>query len=368
MATINFELRNRPDKKGHCQVRAVLQDRGKRVFIPIQLKILPGHWDGKLQRVKSTHPESSKLNHVLNLKMADLQASLATDSLKGKISLEKIAGRKVNKTSFFTFAGNCLAKWEKTKSANSIRCYKSMLAKAMEFDRHISVEDVSPDWLARYEDHCWTECGAGGTLKRIAFISVILKEAIRQGIIDRDPFLIYKKPAKKNPPKIWLTLDELKAIEKTATTNKSEVVCKTAWWFLLACYTGLRYSDIEKFNPKKNVQDGRLILYAQKTGEVVSIKITPKIKELIGIVSKLGPVYSNQKVNQYLKSVAHLAKIDKLLTFHTARHSFAVNCANLGISQEVAAKLLGHSDLRTTSVYYKIINQRVDKEMEKWEL
>lgn len=368
MPTINFELRNRPDKKGLCQVRVVIQDKGKRVFVPLALKLFPSFWDAKAQKVKSIHPQADTINNVLKLKRADLDGAMATESLKGKMSLEKIAGRKVNKTSFSSFAGACLHKWEKTKAANSIRAYDSMLRKVLEFDKHIAVEDITPDWLAKYEDHCWQECGPGGTLKRVAFISVILKEAIRMGIIDRDPFMIYKKPAKINPPKIWLTMDELAAIEKTAKTNDSAIIKNSAYWFLLACYTGLRYSDIENFDSKKAVQDGRLILYTQKTGEVVSIKMTSKVKELITIVNKIGPVYSNQKVNAYLKSVAHLAKINKLITFHTARHSFAVNCANLGISQEVAAKLLGHSDLKTTAIYYKIINSRVDDEMKKWEI
>lgn len=366
MPTINFELRNRPDKKGYCQVRVIIQDKGKRVFVPLALKLLPSDWDSSSQRVKTSHSNASTINNVLKLKMSDLQASLATQSLKGKLSLETIAGRKINKTSFRSFAGACLDKWEKSKSVNSIKAYTSMLRKVIEFDEDVSVEDISPDWLARYESHCWTECGPGGTLKRVAFISVILKEAIRHGLIDRDPFLIYKKPAKKNPPKVWLTMDEMCIIEQNACKTKSEVIRKTSYWFLLACYTGLRYSDIEKFDPKKNIQDGRLILYTQKTGEVVSIKLMPKVKELIKVVSKLGPVYSNQKINAYLKSVAHHAKIDKLVTFHTGRHTFAVNCANLGISQEVAAKLLGHSDLKTTAIYYKIVNSRVDKEMEKW--
>lgn len=368
MPTINFELRNRPDKKGYCQIRVVIQDRGKRVFLPLAARVLKSDWDTKTQQVKSSHSQASTINHVLTLKRSELEASMATESLSGKISLEKIAGRKINKTLFQTFAGDCLERWEKTKSINSIRAYKSMLLKALEFDRKITVQDITPDWLARYEDYSRNECAQGGTLKRIAFISVILKEAIRKGLIERDPFVIYKKPAKKNPPKIWLTMDELISIENKAKETGSEVVRKTSYWFLLACYTGLRYSDIEKFDPKKNIQDGRLILYTQKTGEVVSIKLTGKIKELIGIVKKQGTVYSNQKMNQYLKAVAHLSKINKLLTFHTARHTFAVNCANLGISQEVAAKLLGHSDLKTTAIYYKIINSRVDKEMEKWEI
>lgn len=367
MATINFQLRNRADSQGYSRLRVCIQNKGDRRFLPLEIKLMPKDWDSKAQKVKSTHPQANVINNVLRLKMADLQGSMAGESLKGKLSLDLVAGRKVEKTLFKQFSGDCLDKWERTKSVNSIKAYSSMLRQVIRFDAQINVEDITPDWLARYEDHCRTQCGNGGTLKRIAFISVILKEAIRHNIIQRDPFLIYKKPAKKNPPKIWLTLPELTRIDKLARETKSDVIMNTAYWFLLSCYTGLRYSDIEKFNPKKAIQEGRLVMYTQKTGEVVSIKLTKKIKELVRIVSNTGPVYTNQKANQYLKSIAHLTKIDKVLTFHTGRHTFAVQCANLGISQEVAAKLLGHTDLRTTAIYYKITNMRVDNEMKKWD-
>lgn len=360
-------MRNRQDRSGLCKLRICIQDKGNRRYVSLPIKLQPRDWDSVNQRVKSTHPKAGVINNVLKLKMADLQGSMATQSLNGGISLDLVAGRKVGKTRFHFFAGNCISAWEKTKSENSIRCYTSMLKQVKLFEPDIMVEDISPDWLAKYESHSRETCGDGGTLKRIAFISIILKEAIRQRIIDRDPFLIYKKPPKKNPPKIWLTTKELAAIEKLATATKSEVIKNTAYWFLLSCYSGLRYGDIEKFDPKKMVQEGRLILYTQKTGEIVSIKLTSKLKELIKITSKLSPVYSNQKVNQYLKSVAHLCKIDKLLTFHSGRHTFGVQCANRGISQEVTAKLMGHSDLKTTSIYYKITNTRVDEEMKKWE-
>lgn len=365
MATINFQLRDRADKNGLIQVRVCIQDKGKRVFTPLTVRVLKSQWDSKAQKVIG-HPKADVINNVLKLKMADMQATMATDSLSGSMSLEKIAGRKISKTSFRDFAGACLHKWEKTKAVNSIRAYSSCLKQILRYDKDITVEDITPDWLARYETWCRGECGDGGTLKRVAFVSVILKETIRQGIIERDPFLIYQKPPKKNPPKIWLTLKELTAVEKVARENGSDTIRNTASWFLLACYTGLRYSDILAFDSKQMVQEGRLILYTQKTGEIVSIKLNSKIKGLIRVAEKNGPVYSNQKVNQYLKSVAHLAGINKVITTHTARHTFGVQCANLGISQEVAAKLLGHSDLKTTSIYYKIINTRIDKEMKKW--
>jgi integrase len=367
MATINFELRNRPDSQGFCRLRVCIQSKGDRRFLPLNIKLKPQDWDKAGQRVKSTHPQAGTINNVLRLKLADLQGNVATEELQNDFSIDRVAGKKVKKIPFFHFAAQCLSEWENKKKPNSIKAYISMLNQARKFDRFVMVEDITPDWLAKYEQYSRKECGEGGTLKRIAFISVIIKEAIRKEILHRDPFLIYKKPQKKNPPKIWLTNDELLRVEKMTETTKSDILRNTGLWFLLSCYTGLRYSDIEKFNGEEMIQEGRLILYTTKTGEVVSIKLTSKLKSLIKLVKKLPKVYTNQKANQYLKAIAAVCKIKKRLTFHTGRHTFGVQCANRGISQEVTAKLLGHSDLKTTAIYYKITNLRVDDEMKKWE-
>ena len=158
-------------------------------------------------------------------------------------------------------------------------------------------------------------------------------------------------------------MDELASISKMETD--AIILKNMAAWFLFACYTGLRYSDVKNFDPAKHIQNGRIILHTTKTGEVVSISTSSRAKSILEQYPK-APIYSNQKCNQYLKAIAHICGIDKRLTFHTARHTFAVQCANLGISQEVTSKLLGHSDLRTTGIYYKIVNERIDREMEKW--
>lgn len=343
-------------------MRICIQDRGKRVYISTPLKLLPAHWDEEKQKVKSLNSQHRTINNVLELKMAELQGKMANESLHTELALEKIAGRKVSKTSFRLFAGECLMRWDKTKSEATIKAYMSMLNQLGKYDKNVSVEEITPSWLAQYEHHCRIECQDAGTLKRIAFISVVLKEALRSGIIDRDPFLIYQKPKKRNPPRVWLTLEELERIEDLAERTKSEVIKNTCYWFLLACYTGLRYSDVSRFDSSM-IQDGRLILYTQKTGEVVSIKTTKKIKHIISLCTHI--IYSNQKINQYLKAVAHHAKIDKPLSYHCGRHTFAMMCANAGVSQEVTSKLLGHSDLKTTSLYYKIINLRIDQEMDR---
>lgn len=366
--TVGFELKDFTDRHGLRQLRMVIRDGSKRKYENLPIKLPPSAWDQRLQKVKHSYVHHAVINNVLKLKLAEINTKLAESELTvGKVNVNAIIGREVKKLTFREFAAQCLQQWERKKSEATHKAYRSMLMKVEEFDPSVALDSITPEWLAQYESFSRKECNDAGTLKRIAFVSVILKEAIRQGKAKTDPFLTYRKPPKRNPKREWLTREELERVEAVAGKTNSNIIKRTAYWFLLACYTGLRYSDIVNFDHKKAVREGRLVLYTQKTGEIVSIKITKNIQRLLDITQNLGPVYTNQKTNQYLKSVAHLANIDKKVTFHMARHTFAVQCANRGISQEVASKLLGHSDLKTTSIYYKITNQRLDEEMQKWE-
>lgn len=378
MASIRFELHNKPDKRGRRQIRIIIQDGKKRKFIPTSVKVYPHEWDNKLQVLKQEYPNSYVINNTLRLKRSELEASISIDELNNDFNIDKLAGRNITKVPFDEFASDCIHRWIRKKAKNSIRCYRSMLNKVNEYDRDLKLTDIDSGWLINYEAWCRTPrinprtkktiegCGDGGTLKRIAFVSLIINEALRMGKIRFNPFFMYRKPKKINPARVWLTIDEISLIKNYVDTTDSETLRTTGLWFLLSCYTGFRYSDAKRFDKEKDITGGRVILYTQKTGEVVSIKIHNRLKEIMSLMGDIE-IMSNQKMNQYLKAIVHFTGIDKPITFHSGRHTFAVNCANLGISQEVVSKLLGHSDLRTTGLYYKIINTRIDKEMDKWE-
>jgi len=347
--TINYELRNRPDKQGLCQLRYYTQDKGSRKYFPLELKLLPKDWDQKKQEVRKSHKDAGPLNKMLSALMAEKHAA------------KYLGDEKTETVLFGKFALQCLSRWEKTKSAGTLKSYGSMLRQVNRFGKPF-LHEVTPSWLHQYE--AWSRkdgCSHGGTEKRIAFISTIINEALRFELIVKDPFKVYRRPVSINPARVWLTADELESIWNLKTES---LLKNIRVWFLLACYTGLRYSDVVDITDK--IQEGRLILATTKTGQIVSIKINSKMQSLFDEWPQV-PVYTNQKCNQYLKALAHVCDINKPLTFHVARHTFAVQCANKGISMEVTSKLLGHSDLQTTSLYYKIINQRIDKEMEKWD-
>jgi integrase/recombinase XerC len=134
---------------------------------------------------------------------------------------------------------------------------------------------------------------------------------------------------------------------------------------LIGCYTGLRFGDMRLFDAKKNIKNNRLVIYTSKTGEVVGMPLNKDLKLLFKAIDYRPLNLTNEYYNRMLKEIQGLAGIEDKLTAHISRHTFAVMCANKGISQEVTSKLLGHQSLRTTAVYYKITNERIDKELSK---
>ena len=352
--TVRIEIRNRVNKKGMAALRMVVQEGTRRTFIPLPVKIKPAEWDKQKQQVNNKHPQAALLNRTLRQRIAETELQ----ALKGK--LPKACESKL----FRIFALEALSAWEKTKSSGTLKAYRSMLKQFCRYKPETHLHEITPSWLMDYEQWCRNDgCNDAGTLKRISFIATVLHWAEKYGHLQSDPFKVYQKPKKINPERVWLTMEEISALANMQTD--SVTLQHVATWFLFSCYTGLRYSDVAAFDQETSIQDGRIVLYTTKTREVVSIAITNRID---GILKQWPPVpvFSNQKCNQYLKAIAHVCKINKPITFHTARHTFAVQCANLGISQEVTSKLLGHSDLRTTGIYYKIVNERIDKEMARW--
>jgi integrase len=190
----------------------------------------------------------------------------------------------------------------------------------------------------------------------------MINAALNDGAIKGNPLKGYKSPAYVDPVRDYLTDEELNKIENFAEKSKSEKLVKVANWFLFSCYSGLRYEDVRTFN-KKSIINDRIILRTEKSKTDVSIKIHPKLKNVLENIS--SEVISNQKMNDFLKVIAETCQIQKNLTFHLARHTFAVYFLNHGGSMETLSKLLGHSSLRTTSIYGKITDIRIDSEMDK---
>ena len=188
-----------------------------------------------------------------------------------------------------------------------------------------------------------------------------LKEAVRKKIILSNPAIDVSNPKVKESIREYLTLDELKAIVKAEYRYE---VLKRA--FIFSCLTGLRWSDINnlKWSELQKTNDGfRITFHQQKTKGLQYLDLSEQARGYLGEASSpddrafTGLKYSSY-MNVELSKWMMRAGITKDITFHCGRHTFAVLQLTLGTEIFTLSKLLGHSELKTTQIYAKIVDEK----------
>lgn len=188
----------------------------------------------------------------------------------------------------------------------------------------------------------------------IRSLAHLCDHAIHAGYIESNPFANIKIKSPK-PIKNFLTLDEIKLVMNAECTH--EAVQRA---FIFSIFTGLRYGDIAKLDYSM-LQDGYLIFQQNKTGSHEKIKLPdPALDQIVPGEGKLFALPAYKQSRKALANLIENAGITKRITFHCARHTFATMCLTLGIDVYTVSKLLGHSDVRVTQIYAKLIDQVKD--------
>ncbi|MGN7988740.1 site-specific integrase [Pedobacter sp. 22226] len=191
---------------------------------------------------------------------------------------------------------------------------------------------------------------------------------------DVKTFIAYKSTAKE---RFYLTQEEVdKIIAKEFTIGRLQQVRDI---FIFCCFTGLSYADVKKLKRSEIALgiDGEKWIFTkrQKTNTFSHIPILPNAFDILRRYKDnpecenrdlVLPVLSNQKMNAYLKEIADVCCINKHLTFHMARHTFAttVTLSN-GVPIETVSKILGHTALKTTQHYAKVLDIKISHDMGK---
>ena len=198
--------------------------------------------------------------------------------------------------------------------------------------------------------------------------------AIALGYVTHSPYESFK-PTRNESHRDFLTLEEVTKIKsKNIQISRLELVRDV---FVFACYTGLSYSDIAKLN-LNHIQTGNdgnvwIIIDRSKTESRCRIPLLPIANDILKryenhpvvvTANRLLPVYCNQKMNTYLKEIATICGIQKNIIMHVARHTFATSVTlSNGVPIETVSKMLGHSSLKTTQIYAKIVDSKILTDM-----
>ena len=237
----------------------------------------------------------------------------------------------------------------------------------------IDLREINYSFICDFEVYLksFYSCGQNATMKLISQLRTVVLIAKNNGWIHADPFANYKFHFEKTN-RAFLTQQELERImNKTFSGKRLEQVRDI---FLFSCFTGLAYIDVNNLR-ETNIResfDGNLWIIGKRAKTDVSFNV-PLLDVPKMILSKykgtlpngeLLPVISNQKINSYLKEIADLCLIDKLLTYHSARHTFATTVTlSKGVSIESVSKMLGHTNIKTTQIYARITDNKISNEM-----
>ena len=366
---------------------------GKRAEFSTGKDVEISKWSSAQNRLKGNSEEARAINKYLdilksNVLVLENKLALSRESFDAIDIKNLLTGANTTERYLIPIFEEHNSKIEKLLGKEyapaTLKNFKTCLAHLKEFlwkfhkKSDIDIQKLEPSFLNDFDFFLRTKpnINNNSAVKHTKNLSKILKLCYQNNWIEKDLVIFYKGKFQEVNVN-FLTEEEIKTIKNKDFIGSGLNIVRDI--FIFSCYTGLAYIDI--FNLTKEQitigVDGNLwiITNRQKTGINSNIPLLPIAEEIIKkyenhpLVSnsgKLLPVYSNQKVNEYLKTIADNCNINKKLTFHCARHTFAttVTLSN-NVSMESVSKMLGHKSIKTTQHYAKILDKKVSEDMNK---
>ncbi len=334
----------------------------------------------------------------------NIKADLTLDYFKERFYSEVIGRIKEREpepvqVSFFEHLQNFIVAKQNIFQPATIKTYITLKRSLQEFEKvmgyKVEFESINHIFITLYTKYLIEDTGViNNTLaKRIATLKAFLAEMKKQKVNAYSDFEDFEASRNYETTIMYLTEPELMQLNNLETeTNSTEQNVKDAFCF--ACFTGIRFSDWCSLKPENIVQvnhEGKIVNALRFTmfkvhKEVIvplnnnALSIIDKYKDYAKVKGTLFPVYSNQETNRTLKALAKKAKINdvilevkksgakritytnakhEVLTCHDARNTYATLYLEKGGRPEVLQKILGHSDIKQTMRYVKIVEKAI---------
>lgn len=387
-----YAKRAKTNVNGLVPIYSRITVNGKRIELTTGRFVEFSKWSAEAGKMKGTTDEARSINSqldILKLKIIDAQMELVhknvpvtSESLK--LKLTGSAERPRMLVPIFQDHNNKIKELiGKEYAAGTLERYTTSLKHTIEFLEwkfkisDIDTKQIDHAFITDYEFYLRSvrNCSNNTAVKYIKNFNKIIKICLANDWLEKNPFNNYKSKIKE-VERDFLSEEELQSIlSKDFKTDRLTLVRDI---FIFSCFTGLAYIDVKNLT-KSHISigiDGEKWIYThrQKTESASKIPILPITQMIIDKYENhpqsnnqdvLLPILSNQKMNAYLKEIAAICEIEKELTFHIARHTFAttVTLTN-GVPIESVSKMLGHKNIKTTQHYAKILDKKVSEDMQ----
>ena len=382
-----FTRKTRPNKEGLVTIAVRITIDGESIEFNPKLYVNPQIWN-PIGRAEGKTKEAREINQAMDKVRTDLKNLYDTiydrDSY---VTPEKLRnsylGIDIQQNTLLSMYDK-LVEQKRCLVGNTIR--DTTLEKYFATRRRISeyilyqynkkdipLKEVNYLFVNNYEIYLKSVsgCGHNSSVKHLRYLKKILTDALKNRYITIDPFDNYRLGYKTVDKEYLLESEVKKLLSKKFTVKRLEEVRDI---FVFQCFTGIAYIDVANLTID-NIIEGEngekwIRLYRQKS----SVQANIPLLEIPQIIlekykgredGKLIPIHTNQKMNAYLKEIADLCGIKKRLTTHCGRHTYATIMLTKGVSIESVSKMLGHTNITTTQIYAKVLNQKVASEVNK---
>ena len=385
-----FYLRsNYVNKEGKTSVMLRIYLNNERLSLgSTGISVKSSQWDKEKERIKGRTTEALNTNLQLDNIASGLQSIFRRIEMSDVVSLERIKSEFLGKKEEIDTLMQLFEKHNGDVAKQvGVSVGKATLQKYNVCKRHFSeflekqykrsdlkLTELTYVVIREFDLYLRTEVGqnANTATKTMKTFKTITLLGQKMGVLLHDPFMNHRfhiEPVNRG----FLTDEEILLIaNKDLGILRLELVRDI---FIFSCFTGLAYIDVSNLTPNHIVTLGDkqwIMTQRQKTSVETNVLLLDIPKAIIAKYGgktyrngKLFPMLTNQKTNSYLKEIADICGIKKNLTFHLARHTFATMSLSKGVPIESVSKMLGHTNIRTTQIYARITNKKIEHDMEE---
>lgn len=355
---IIFDRRHTATDTATGSVEIEVYSGGKRKRYSTDVRVTKKQW--RQGRVYN-HPDAAALNAKIE-KCYNSYMELANTS---EFSIEKLTKKAAAPT--VSFLGWMEAEIDKRKDIrpNTIKSHKSTLHLLQDWGVISAFKHLTLKNITAFDEYLHSRLNTQASVhSHHKALKVYVNRAIIQGLLSKSPYEGVKISRGKVESRKYLTEEKRKTIERLELAGTMAFVRDM---FLFACYTGLAFADMQKITRDDiHEENGELWLIDKrlKTGSQYKLMLLPEARTILERYDYNLNRISNQKANVFLKAIAAAAGIKENLTMHMGRHTFATWALSKGVPIEVVSKMLAHSDIATTQIYAKVLQQEVTKGFE----
>lgn len=387
LKTLFWLYKSRANKKGQAPIvfRITINNLKTEIYTGIFID-LPS-WDSNKEKVRGKNELANEINSQLVMlkskavkaynALIEKEIPITAEGVKLRINGDDEDTQTLLKV--FLYHNSLIERGVGTTCTKAtLTKYRTLEGKIKKYLHHqyqrkdIFLKELNHQFIVNFEVYLKKVEGISHnpTIKYIQFLKKIINMAIAHSWLDKNPFQNFKCSLKE-VERGYLSKEELDKIRQKEIANERLTIVKDI--FVFCCYTGLSYADVKKLTTHGIVVgvDGSKWINSirKKTGTRISVPILPIAAEMLAKYESerkgnLLPVLSNQKMNAYLKEIGDICGVQKKLTFHLARHTFAttVTLSN-GVPIETVSKMLGHTNLKTTQIYAKVVDTKISEDM-----